>query len=122
MKRKNYTTAGMNECVDIANEAWLKEIDKYMLMLKKIMPPEKYALMADSQSKWKVYQEAEWKASGHIMFNLPGTIHTNYAKGMQAGVVEDRVQDLMSYYEEYKQFYDNCLEIKKNKQFSLFCP
>jgi len=113
IKRKNYTTFGMNECVDIANEAWLKEIDKYMLMLKQIMPSEKYTLIADSQKKWEAYQEAAWKASQEIMYELPGSIHTNFAKGMQAGVVKRRASDLEFYYSEYKQYYDYYI---KNKE------
>lgn len=98
MKKVDYTTAGMNECSDKAMNAWFKEIDKYMNLLKEITSEEEYANILKAQTKWKDYQEAEFVAISIIM-NKQGTIFQNILSGEECGLVKQRALDLRSFYE-----------------------
>lgn len=105
MKKRNYTTSGMNSCSYEACDAWLKEIDKYMGLLKRELPPEQYKLLETSQSNWKEYQKSEQQTINEIIFNLPGTIHTNYAAGHNLYIIEERAKTLENYYSDVKDRY-----------------
>ena len=92
------STQAMNECTYKAMEAWFKEIDKYMLMLKNVTSDEDYNNILKAQSKWKKYQEAEFKAIS-ILINKQGTIYQNILTGEERGLVKQRAHDLKSFYE-----------------------
>lgn len=95
---KNMTTAGMSNCSYEAMEAWFKEIDKYMLMLKNVTSDEDYKNILEAQTQWKKYQEAEFKAIS-ILINKQGTIYQNILAGKERGLVKQRAHDLKSFYE-----------------------
>ena len=63
----NMTTAGMSNCSYIAMDAWFKEIDKYVNLLKDVTSKDEYNNILEAQTQWKKYQEAEFKAVNFIM-------------------------------------------------------
>ena len=50
----------MNECTYKARDAWYKEIDKYINLLKNVTSQEDYNNILEAQNQWKKYQEAEF--------------------------------------------------------------
>ena len=93
------TTAGMNNCSYEAMDAWFKEIDKYIGLLKNVTSEEEYNDILKAQSKWKKYQEAEFKAVS-ILINKQGTIYQNFLAGKECELVKQRAQDLKSFYDD----------------------
>ena len=81
-----------------AREAWYKEINKYLNLLKTITSEDDYSSILKAQSKWKEYQEAEFKAVS-ILINKQGTIYQNILAGKECGLVKQRAQDLKSFYD-----------------------
>ena len=73
---KQDSTQAMNECTYKARDAWYKEIDKYINLLKNVTSKEDYNNILEAQNQWKKYQEAEFKAVS-ILINKQGTIHQN---------------------------------------------
>ena len=53
---KNMTTAGMSNCSYIAMDAWFKEIDKYVNLLKDVTSKDEYNNILEAQTQWKKYQ------------------------------------------------------------------
>ena len=94
----NMTTAGMSNCSYIAMDAWFKEIDKYVNLLKDVTSKDEYNNILEAQTQWKKYQEAEFKAVS-ILINKQGTIYQNILSGEECGLVKQRAHDLKSFYE-----------------------
>ena len=77
---------------------WFMEIDKYISLLKSVTTEEDYNKILNAQSKWKEYQEAEFKAVS-IIINKQGTIYQNFLAGEECGLVKQRALDLKFLYE-----------------------
>ena len=90
---KNMTTAGMSNCSYEAMDAWFKEIDKYIGLLKTVTTEEDYKNILEAQSKWKEYQEAEFEAVS-IISEKQGTMFQNSALGVKNNVIKERVEEL----------------------------
>ena len=99
---KNMTTAGMSNCSYEAMDAWFKEIDKYISLLKNVTSDEDYNNILEAQTQWKKYQEAEFKAVS-ILINKQGTIYQNFLSGEERGLVKQRAQDLKHFYDYLKE-------------------
>ena len=95
---KNMTTAGMSNCSYIAMDAWFKEIDKYVNLLKDITSKDEYNNILEAQTQWKKYQEAEFKAVS-ILMNKQGTIYQNILSGIECDLVKKRAHDVKSFYD-----------------------
>ena len=100
MKKEDYTTAGMSKCVDNSINDWNKEIDKYLSLLKDILPEEKYKLLQISQEKWEEYKNAQWQLLEAGLTEKDGTMYINILSGDKADVVEKRAKDLSGFYFE----------------------
>ena len=99
---KNMTTVGMSNCSYIAMDAWFKEIDKYVNLLKDVTSKDEYNNILEAQTQWKKYQEAEFKAVS-ILINKQGTIYQNILAGKECNLVKQRAHDV-------KNFYDYLIE------------
>ena len=95
---KNMTTAGMSNCSYIAMDAWFKEIDKYVNLLKDITSKDEYNNILEAQTQWKKYQEAEFKAVS-ILINKQGTIYQNILSGIECDLVKKRAHEVKSFYD-----------------------
>ena len=95
---KNMTTAGMSNCSYIAMDAWFKEIDKYVNLLKDVTSKDEYNNILEAQTQWKKYQEAEFKAVS-ILINKQGTIYQNILAGKECNLVKQRAHDVKSFYD-----------------------
>ena len=95
---KNMTTAGMSNCSYIAMDAWFKEIDKYVNLLKDVTSKDEYNNILEAQTQWKKYQEAEFKAVS-ILINKQGTIYQNILAGKERNLVKQRAHDVKSFYD-----------------------
>lgn len=103
--KKAYSNADMMNCGNEAMDAWFLEIDENLKTLKKILPPEKYALILNSQTEWKKYQKTEFKAESELMFNKGGTFYYTYAIAEGIGVIKERALLLYSYISIYSEQY-----------------
>ena len=95
---KQDATQAMNECSYKARDAWYKEIDKYMRLLKNVTSKDEYNNILEAQTQWKKYQEAEFKAVS-ILINKQGTIYQNILAGEECNIVKQRAHDVKSFYE-----------------------
>ena len=95
---KQDSTQGMNECTYIARNAWYKEIDKYISLLKTVTSEEEYNNILEAQTQWKKYQEAEFKAVS-ILINKQGTMYQNIAAGLKTDLVRKRALDIKELYD-----------------------
>ena len=95
---KNMTTVGMSNCSYIAMDAWFKEIDKYVNLLKDVTSKDEYNNILEAQTQWKKYQEAEFKAVS-ILINKQGTIYQNILAGKECNLVKQRAHDVKSFYD-----------------------
>ena len=93
------STQAMNECAYKAMDAWYKEIDKYINLLKNVTSKDEYNNILEAQTQWKKYQEAEFKAVS-ILINKQGTIYQNFIAGKECELVKQRAQDLKSFYDD----------------------
>ena len=91
------TTAGMSNCAYIAMDAWFKEIDKYINLLKNVTSDDEYNNILEAQIQWRKYQEAEFKAVS-ILINKQGTIYQNILAGKELDLVKQRAHALKSFY------------------------
>ena len=80
----------MNECSYKARDAWYKEMDKYMRLLKNVTTDDDYNNILKAQSKWKEYQEAEFEAVS-IISEKQSTMFQNSAVGVKNNVIKERV-------------------------------
>ena len=92
------STQAMNECTYKAMDAWFKEINKYINLLKNVTSEEDYNNILKAQSKWKEYQEAEFEAVS-IISEKQGTMFQNSAVGVKNNVIKERVKELKRLYE-----------------------
>ena len=87
----------MSQCTYKAMDAWFKEIDKYVNLLKTVTSEEDYANILKAQENWKKYQESEFVAIS-IIANKQGTMYTNILSGCESGIVKQRAVDLKNLY------------------------
>ena len=97
------STQAMNECAYKAMDAWYKEIDKYINLLKNVTSKDEYNNILEAQTQWKKYQEAEFKAVS-ILINKQGTIYQNFLTGKECDLVKQRAQDLKSFYDDLIEY------------------
>ena len=95
---KQYATQAMNKCTYKARDAWYKEIDKYMCLLKNATSNEEYNNILKAQSKWKEYQEAEFEAVS-IISEKQGTMFQNSAAGIKTELVKERALEVKRVYD-----------------------
>ena len=95
---KQDATQAMNECTYKARDAWYKEIDKYMCLLKNTISNEDYNNILKAQSKWKEYQEAEFEAVS-IISEKQGTMFQNSAAGIKTELVKERALEVKRVYD-----------------------
>jgi len=100
---KDYSTAGMNRCVNEATDAWLKQISIYSNLIKKELSKEQLVIFTDAQQSWERYYELEKKLIIETVYNKTGTIHTNIATGMIQSLAKQRALYLKSYLYELKE-------------------
>ena len=95
---KQDSTQAMNECTYKARDAWYKEIDKYINLLKNVTSQEDYNNILEAQNQWKKYQEAEFEAVS-IISEKQGTMFQNTAAGLKTDLVKKRALDIKELYD-----------------------
>ena len=95
---KQDATQTMNECTYKARDAWYKEMDKYMRLLKNVTTDEDYNNILKAQFKWKEYQEAEFEAVS-IISEKQGTMFQNSAAGIKTELVKERALEVKRVYD-----------------------
>ena len=99
------TNVDMMRCGYKAVDEWLAEIDRNMAELKRILPPEKYSLILESQEKWKKYYNSETKSIYKLIFNKGGTFYFTVAIAEDISLVRDRSMLLKHYINLYSEMY-----------------
>ncbi len=100
------TTAGMIHCGYIAIDGWNTEINRHLQNLKKILPPEKFALVQDSQAKWEEYKNQELMTLKKLVFEHEGTFFQVAYAAKYTSIVKERAM-LLDYYEHIYSDFDN---------------
>lgn len=101
---KDYSTAGMNNCVYLATNEWSQEIDKNILLLKSNITVEQYKLLADSQTKWHQYEQSQRAFIDATIGTKVGSIYTNILAGIKNEIVKRRAEDLFEIYDYYTDY------------------
>jgi hypothetical protein len=101
---KDYSTAGMNNCVYLATNEWYQEIDKNISLLKSNVTIEQYKLLADSQKKWQQYEQSQRTFLDATIGTKAGSIYTNILAGIKNEIVKRRAEDLFEIYDYYTDY------------------
>ena len=88
---------GMGNCTLEATEAWFKEIDKNLMTLKQMLPPDKYEKIAKSQKNWENYIKSEFDVNENIIYYKIGTIYYTISAGQKREMAKERAMLLHSY-------------------------
>ena len=88
---------GMGNCALEATDAWFKEIDKNLMTLKQMLPPNKYEKLAASQKKWESYIKSEFDVNENVIYYKTGTIYYTISAGQKREMVKERALLLHSY-------------------------
>ena len=94
---KTGSTYEMNKCSQIAQQAWKKEIQNKLGVLKKILPEKDFAILLKSQQEWIHYVTAEYKFMQKIISQKEGTIYSNIEEGFKRDLLKQRAQILEEY-------------------------
>ena len=92
------STQEMNECTFKAIDAWNKEIEKYLALLKNITSKDDFENIQISQKNWEKFRDSEI-----VVYNLiqqkEGTMFQNVSTGFQRELIKQRTIELKSLYE-----------------------
>lgn len=100
MISENYTTAGMNACVFKGEQAWLEEINKLVKKIKKELSPKAAEMFEKSHKHWLEHYKCEEELMHETLYEMSGTIHTNYARAVMYNLVEKRAKYLDVFYHD----------------------
>jgi uncharacterized protein YecT (DUF1311 family) len=94
---KDPSTAGMVRCLDIAYQAWDRELNRnYLAAMKKLSPSAKQSLKA-AQLQWIKYRDAEFKLIDDVYSTLEGTMYIPMRVGQRIEVIKQRALELATY-------------------------
>ncbi len=106
---ENADTQGVVQANSEAEEKWKKEIDRALTKLKKVMTPEQWKALEDSQKAWGAYRDKELQTLMEIWRAFPGTgsgpAHTKKQMELtreRALLLRDYVEDV-SYAKELRE-------------------
>ena len=92
------STQEINECTFKAMDAWNKEIEKYLALLKNINSKDDFENIQISQKNWEKFRDSEI-----IVYNLiqqnEGTMFQNVSTGFKRELIKQRAIELKSLYE-----------------------
>ena len=91
------STQEMSECTFKAIDAWNKEIEKNLALLKNITSKEDFEKIQLSQKNWESYRDSEI-----VVYNLiqkkEGTMFQNVSAGFKRELIKQRAIELKSLY------------------------
>lgn len=94
---QNSSTAGMYECTLKAENAWEKEIERYIVQMKNITSKTDYKKIQISQKKWEMYRDSEFEVYDLIF--PQGSMFKNISAGFKRNLIKQRALTLKSIYE-----------------------
>ena len=97
------STSVMLKCTTTAQNAWQKEIDTNIKLLKKVMPKDKYSALTKSQNDWEKFQKSEFGLINSIFEQKQGTMYINVSSGFRREIVKQRALDLKQYYDAFME-------------------
>jgi len=92
------TTIGMIGCMQEAEEAWDKELNRVYKQLRSILSEEEKAALLKTQRAWLAYRDAEFEFNGEYHGNMQGTMWGIVAVNRQMDIVKARTLELQGYY------------------------
>ena len=87
----------MNNCIYEATEKWEKEIEKNSNYLRKILKKDQIILFNEAQKSWEEYYKKEHDFIFKTIFNVQGTIHTNFASSEFYEITKQRAINIEGY-------------------------
>lgn len=103
IKNAGGSNIAMGNCVYTAMDAWYKEIEKNLKILKEIMTPEQYKRLEASQKNWENYVKSEFELDDNVIFYKTGTVYYPINAASKHTVVKDRAIVLESYISYMKE-------------------
>jgi len=92
------TTIGMIGCMQEAEEAWDKELNRAYKQLRSIMSAEEKTSLLTAQRAWLAYRDAEFSFNGDYHGNMQGTMWGIVGKNRRMNIVKARALELNDYY------------------------
>lgn len=88
------TTFGSIACLDAAQTAWDRELNRVYGELRRALSPAGQSALRDAQRRWIAYRDAETAAIGTIYGELDGTMYRVMAADAVMTLTRDRVREL----------------------------
>lgn len=93
---KTGNTNEMNRCSIAAEKSWESEIKNSLNEFEKILTPEEYKILLESQKAWEEYKQKNIQFTD-LFINKQGTMFQNVKQGYRTGIVKQRALDLKYY-------------------------
>ena len=100
---KDYSTAGMLNCLDEAYIMWDKELNAVYQGLRGLLNPRQKDALKTSQRAWLAYRDAEFETIELIYGSLDGTMWSLAARDDKVGLLRSRVLELSVYLESLRE-------------------
>lgn len=88
------TTFGSIACLDAAQTAWDRELNRVYGELRRSLSPAGQTALRDAQRRWIAWRDAETAAIGTIYGELDGTMYRVMAADAVMTLTRDRVREL----------------------------
>ena len=95
---KTNNSSDLRTCIYDASEDWEKEINKYLLLLKKSTTKEQYKIIKDSQNLWIKEKEKDYQVVDKFIYNHGGTMYFDIAAGEYKDIIKNRALFLKNLY------------------------
>lgn len=90
----NFSTAKMNECVQIAIEKWDYELQKNFDSLKTLVSKKELELIIETQNNWEVFKNSELKSLQSMYAGFLGSMWSTSYLGDKLSLIKQRAINL----------------------------
>lgn len=90
----DYATACTAGCINNSDKDWENEINKYILKLKKIMTPQEYSVLQNSQKEWEEYRKAQELLDEKTIGTIMGSMYLVVMASNRITLLENRAKEL----------------------------
>lgn len=101
---KDYTTAGMIECMDMAARMWDQELNRVYQLLRKKLNPQAQKSLKVSQRAWIKYRDLEYKNIDSIYSGFQGTMYGPMRLDHSVQLTKQRVSELQSFLDLFNNY------------------
>lgn len=100
----------MPECCNDAMDKYNTEIEKTLKNLEKILSQSQYEKLTISQNKWTEFINSNNELHENTLKTCRASIPVLISTCSEMRIVKNRLEDLNSIYETYKEFKEDCYD------------